>query len=255
MQKKYIPAHTKKNSKTSRKKVIISTVAVVLSLCALTVGMLVAKYLNEKSSDGLVRAKNFYFTSNLLDGEEHTLAPDSTGSTSVTFTLGNHEDDLRFSEVDIEYTVTLDDGSTVKEIDKGTLPANGAVNDVEVTVSGLQEGKTYTVTAVGKGGYTKTLTATIVVPAKAAQLYYHIDNSAGEYTLLTVWNEGDKEGHVQIKYAGIPDNTNPDMAEWRTGDNNNHSVMIKPHESKVFRFFNATNVHVAGSGAKPKELY
>lgn len=211
---------------------IISAIAVVLSLCALTVGMLVAKYLNDRSSDGLVRAKNFYFTSNFLDGKEHTLAP---GSTSVTFTLGNHEDDLRYSEMDIEYTVTVDNGATITN-DKGTL-AKGSVKDAEVTVSNLKTGK-YTVTAVGTGGYSKTLTATIVVPAKAAQLYQRQESPTGEYILLTVWNEGDAAGKVTIEYTGIPDNTNPNMTAWRTGES--HEVEIGPHESKVFRFFGGT---------------
>ncbi len=246
MQNKHIPTHVKKNSKISRKKVIISTVAVVLSLCLLAVGMLVAKYLNEKNSNGLVTAKNFYFTSNLLDGEEHKLAP---GSASFTFTLGNHEDDLRYSEVDIEYTVTVDNGATVESNGTGTL-ASGSVKDAEVTVSNLQPGTTYTVTAVGTGGYSKTLTATIVVPAKEAQLYQYQDSSSGEYTLLTVWNEGDEAGNVTVAYTGIPDNTNSDMRDWRT--NESHSVTIEPHESKVFRFFGGT---VTVTGAETKELY
>ncbi len=246
MQKKHIPTRVKEKLKINRKKVIISTVAVVLSLCLLTVGMLVAKYLNEKKSNGLVTAKNFYFTSNLLDGEEHKLAP---GSTSFTFTLGNHEDDLRYSEVDIEYTVTVDNGATVDTNGTGTL-AKGSVKDAEVTVSNLQPGTTYTVTAVGTGGYSKTLTATIAVPAKAAQLYQYQDSSSGEYTLLTVWNEGDEAGNVTVAYTGIPDNTNSDMRDWRT--NESHSVTIEPHQSKVFRFFSGT---VTVTGAETKELY
>ena len=273
MRKKYIPAHAEKNSKISRKKVIISAIAVVLSLCALMTGMFVAKYLNERSSDNLVIAKNFYFTSNLLDGKEHTLAP---GSTSVTFTLGNHEDDLRYSEVDIDYTVTVQrvQEATDSDGDTGTnntgasatgtndtgIPENGngqgaaetpengivqdaaetpengdaqdaagtpenggaqdaaetpenasvqdaegtlthgSVQDAEVTVSDLQPG-TYIITAVGKekapaaseqgyskigeGGYSKTLTATIVVPPKETRLYYYIDPVS--YTHLDVY--------------------------------------------------------------------
>ncbi len=245
MQKKHIPTRIKEKLKINRKKVIISTVAVVLSLCLLTVGMLVAKYLNEKKSNGLVTAKNFYFTSSLLDGEEHKLA---SGSTSFTFTLGNHEDDLRYSEVDIEYTVTVDNGATVDTNGTGTL-AKGSVKDAEVTVSNLQPG-TYTVTAVGKGGYSKTLTATVVVPEKETKIYYQIDDSAGAYTLLTVWNEGDESGSVTVAYTGIPDNTNSDMTDWHT--NESHQVTIAPHESKRFRFFSGT---VSVTGAETKELY
>lgn len=211
------------------------------------IGMLVAKYLNKKTSDGLVKAKDFYFTSNLLNGKEHTLAIDST---SFTFTLGNHEDDLRYSEVDISYEVTVDNGATVTSGGSGTL-AKDVISDAEVTVSNLQPG-TYHIKAVGTGGYSKTLTATIVVPEKETKLYYHVDGSAGEYTLLTVWNEGDKEGSVTVEYTGIPDNTNLDMASWRT--NENHTVTVKPHESKQFRFFGET-VNINVTGADAKELY
>ncbi len=245
MQKKHFPIFAKKFAKLNRKKVIISTIAVVLSLCVLMVGMLAAKYLNERSSDGLVKAKNFYFTSSLLDGEEHKLA---SGSTSFTFTLGNHEDDLRYSEVDIFYEVTVDNGAEITSGGSGTL-ASGSIQDKEVTVSNLQPG-TYTVTAVGKGGYSKTLTATIVVPEMETKIYYHIDDSSSEYTLLTVWNEGDKEGNVTVAYTGIPDNTNSDMTDWRTNDS--HQLTIKPHESKQFRFFSGT---VNVTGAQAKELY
>ncbi len=245
MQKKHITVFSEKISKLSRKKVIISTVAVVLSLCVLAVGMLVAKYLNERESDGLVKAKNFYFTSNLLDGKEHTLA---LGSTSFTFTLGNHEDDLRYSEVDISYEVTVDNGATVTSGGSGTL-AKDVISDAEVTVSNLQPG-TYHIKAVGTGGYSKTLTATVVVPDKETKLYYSIDDSAGEYILLTVWNEGDNAGSVTVEYTGIPDNTNPDMTDWRT--NGSQTVQIAPHESKQFRFFSGT---VSVTGAQTKELY
>lgn len=253
MRKKYIPTYSKKNIKITGKKVIISTIAVVLSLCVLTVGMFVAKYINEESSEGLVIAKNFYFTSNLLDGKEHTLAPDST---SVKFTLGNHEDELRYSEVDIEYTVTVDNGATVtNDTGTGTLPT-GEIRDAEVTISNLQPGTTYNVKAVGKGGYTKTLKATIVVPKSEEQIYYHEDKSSAEYILLTVWNEGDVTGEVTINYIGIPDNINPNMTGWKKSEGStkvSKQVEIGPHESKVFRFFGETDIEVTDAAAK--ELY
>ncbi len=227
-------------------KVIILTVLGVLLLCAISGGFVAAKYINEKSSTGVIGAKNFYFTSNFLDGTLHTLAP---GTTSVSFSVGNHEDDLRYSEVKINYTVTVDNGATI-ENGTGTL-ASGAVNDAEITVSGLTAGKTYTVTATGTGGYSKTLTATIVVAQSQSKLYYNVDNSAADYILLTVWNEGDADGNVTISYTGIPDNTNPDMGDWQT-NGTSKAVAIPAHASKVFRFFGGT---VTVNGAESKELY
>jgi len=237
----------------SRTKGIIFTAAVVFTLCALTVGMVYAKYVDERSSNGLIGADVFYFTSNLLDGKEHTIAP---GSTSFSFTLGNHEDDLRWSKVDVEYKYFVtDEGGNMIDQGTGVLPKDD-INDHKITASGLQGGKTYTVTATGTGGYSKTLTAKIVVPPKTKQLYYHIDTSADEYTLLTVWNEGDIPGIVTIQYKGIPDNTNPNMGGWLAGVDQlvtADSITIDAHESKVFRFFGGKNISVIG--AKAKELY
>ncbi len=205
--------------------------ALALGLCLVLflVGAVLARYQHQFRSDDSVRAKEFYFTSDFLDGETHTLAP---GSTGLTFTLGNHADDLRISEMDIDYTVTVEPAATVTPA-SGTL-AKGAKADAEITLSNLRPG-TYTVTAVGKGGFSKTLTATVVVPAEAARAYYHIDAVPGEYILLTVWNEGEKAQDVTIQYTGIPDNTNPNMSGWTT--NGTKKITVDPHSSMVFRFF------------------
>jgi len=217
--------------------------AVCLVLFALLMGTAIGRYQRQLKSESAVKAQEFYFTSDFLDGGTHTLAP---GSTEVTFTLGNHADELRYSEVDIAYEVTVDNGATVDK-ETGTLAQNEK-SDATVTIKGLQSGSTYTVTATGKGGYEKTLTATIVVLEEKAQLYYHLDNVPGEYLLLTVWNEGDEEGTVTIKYTGIPDNTNPNMTDWTT-DGSPKTVTIDAHTSKVFRFFGG-NVSVTGAAQK-----
>lgn len=230
------------HKKYGKMKLIIM-IAVILSLCTITGTLVLAKYINQKNSAGLVGAKHFYFTSNLLDGKTHTFAP---GIESVTFTLGNHIDDLRCSELNIEYNITVTNGAT---IDKSTgILEKDKVQDIEVTISNLKAGE-YIVTATGNGGYTKTLTATIVVSEEVSQSYYFLDTSSPEYITLTVWNEGDKAGLVTITYTGIPDNTNPNMADWRT--NESKQVEIGPHESKVFRFFSGD---VSVTGATPKTL-
>ncbi len=217
--------------------VAVAALAVSLVLLVVLVSTAVGRYQHELSSEGSVRAKEFYFTSDFLDGKTHTLAP---GSTRLSFTLGNHADELRFSEVDVAYdvTVTPADGVTV-ENSRGTLTKN-ARSDSTVTIKGLQPGNTYTVTATGTGGYSKTLTATINVLPGGGKLYYHLET--GEYTLLTVWNEGNEDGTVTITYTGIPDNTNPNMRDWLT--NAARTVQIKAHESRVFRFFDAAAVTV-----------
>ncbi len=221
----------------SKTKLIFFMLAMIISLCAITGGLVLAKYFTQKDSNGYVTAKNFYFTSNFLDGKVHTIAP---GINSITFNLSNHDDDLRYSEVDIAYTVEVTNGATITN-NTGILK-KGNIEDTEVTISNLNVG-TYNITATGTGGYVKKLTATIVI-SEEANIYYYLDNSSQEYTTVTVWNEGDKAGTVTITYKGIPDNTNPNMIGWMT--NSSKQVTINPHESIVLRFFSG-DVFVDGA--------
>ncbi len=238
--------------KNGRKKFSLAAIelAACIALAVVMIGAVVGKYLHKFDSNGSVRAMDFYFTGDFLDGKTHALTP---GTTELSFTMGNHADELRFSEMDIKYTVTVTkadgtaaDGVTIESA-TGTL-TKGVMSDKTVTVKDLTPG-TYTITAVGEGGYTKTLTAKINIPAAANNVFYHKD-STGDYILLTVWNDGDTDGSVAITYTGIPDNTNPNMTDWAEGSETNKismpNITIAAHESKVFRFFSG-DVEVTGA--------
>lgn len=246
--------------RTKKKSAGAAALAVCFVLLVILTGAVIGRYQHQLGSDSAGRALEFYFTSDLLDGGTHTLAP---GSTEVTFTLGNHADELRYSEMDIHYDITVKSTNGTTAIVKNAEGAESAVGtlakdtqaDAKVTISNLEAG-TYTVTAVGRGGYEKSLTATIVVPEKTAQIYQHQDNIPGEYILLTVWNEGDVAGEVTISYKGIPDNTNPNMTAWGTGGETAkvENVTIEPHESKIFRFFEATEINVTDAKSNKVEV-
>lgn len=253
MGKRYRPGYL--SDKVKKKRVGTAVFAVFLVLLAIVVGAVIGRYQRQLSSDNSVKAKEFYFTSDFLDGETHTLAP---GSTQVEFTLGNHADELRFSEVDIDYTVTVTpaDDVTVEYGNTGKRLDENAKQDNTVTIKGLKPG-TYTVTAKGTGGYEKTLTTTIIVPEEKGQLYFHEEQNA-DYTLLTVWNEGNAAGEVTVSYTGIPDNTNPNMTDWETGGatSKEQTVEIPSHTSKVFRFFGDSEdrvITVTGADVQEKE--
>lgn len=245
MGKRYIPRPGRGEKKKSA-GASAAALAVCLVLIAVLTGVVIGRYQTRIKAGAAVRVPEFYFTSDFLDGGTHTLAP---GSTEVSFTLGNHADDLRFSEVDIDYTITVtsDNGTTATvKNSAGTLEKN-TLADAEITISDLQAG-TYTITATGKGGFEKELKATVRVLPSGAQLYQHQETVPGEYILLTVWNEGETAGDVTIKYTGIPDNTNPNMRSLET--DGSIQVQIDPHESKVFRFFGGT---LTVTGAADKE--
>lgn len=264
MGKRHIPKNLRRKGKKKSAAAAVAALVVCLVLLVLfvpMVGTVFGRYQRQIRSDGWVKAYDFYFTSNLLDGGTHTLAP---GSKEVTFTLSNHADELRYSEVDINYEVKVTDKSgdpvvvTITSYNEGTVPGDTGTlkmnqkSDAEVTISGLQAG-TYTVTATGDGGYKKTLTAEIKVLPEDAKLYWNTENVSDGYTLLTVWNEGDTSGNVTIEYTGIPDNTNPNMEGWKT-NGQKEDIKIEPHESKVFRFFGETVTVKKVTGAEKKSF-
>lgn len=205
--------------------------AIVLILAG--IGVAVARYLYREESDSPVKAKEFYFTSSLLDGGTHTFSP---GTESVTFTLTNHADALRYSEMPIAYTVTVSPSAEIVG-GAGTL-AGGVISDTVVTVSNLQPGISYTVTASADGGYHQILSATVVVSEPV--LYKHLDTTNSEYVLLTVWSQG-YLGDVTITAPGtvIPDNTDEVMRTAQTGDPFTDSVSFQSSRycSHTYRFF------------------
>lgn len=227
----------------AKKKYMFAGMAVCVVLLVALIGTAIGRYQRQIRSEGYVKAKEFYFTSDFLDGRTHTVTPEGTAA-AFTFTLGNHADDLRFSEVDITYEVkvTPGDGVTVEYHNTEKKLANGEKHDDNVTVKGLTPGETYTVTATGTGGYQKTLTATVKVLSTEPKVYKYLDTTSSEYVLLTVWTQG-YQGSVTITPppAGglIPDNTDPVMnsvqtnAEFTDAD----SFTDNGYSSHTYRFF------------------
>ncbi len=240
MGKRQIPRHLNHAGKKKSAGITVAVPAVCLLLLVILVGAVIGRYQRQFGSGGSVRAKEFYFTSDFLDGSTHTLAP---GSTEVKFSLSNHADELRWSEVDIAYEVTVEPtGGATLSNGSGTLDKD-AKSDKEVTITGLTPG-TYTVTAVGTGGYKKTLTATIKVLPVESVVYKYLDTTNSEYVLLTVWAQGYK-GSVTIQPPEglIPDNTDLKMKDATTGaeftdeESFNTPGNAEGYSSHTYRFF------------------
>lgn len=248
-----------------KKKYMFAGAAVCLVVLVALIGTAIGRYQRQIRSEGYARAKEFYFTSDFLDGRTHTITPEGTAA-AFTFTLGNHADDLRFSEVDITYevTVTPGNGVTVHYGNTGKKLANGEKHDDKVTVEGLTPGETYTVTATGTGGYQKTLTATVKVLSTEPKVYKYLDTTSSEYVLLTVWAQGYR-GSVTITPPPakglIPDNTDPVMKDVLTGAVITDTTSFSDdsgYSSHTYRFFGsgvtAADFAVTYDGSKTAEV-
>ena len=221
-------------------RLLVSAVIVIAVLVG--AGSAYARFLSKSTQYSSVSSPAFYFESDFLrvGGKSYSV---SAGTTSVSFILSNYEDDLRFAEDSVSYTVTASGGTLSSA--SGTL-AGGAKSSVTVTLSDLVAGQTYTVTATASAGYEKTISASFTVEEPANKLYMNTDATDPSFVLLTVWSQ-DISGSVTVEFpAGlIPDNTDPVMAgvdnyvagEYVAGDFSDATSFASSYSSHVYRFF------------------
>ena len=212
----------------------------LLAVLVLAVAAVSAKYVQKTQSKNDALAKGFYFTSDLLDGKTHNVtALGSDGTASVTITLQNHADELRYSETKIDYTVTvMGEGSPTIDKPTGTIAA-GKGNDAKVTISGLKVGETYTVTAKTENTYQQEIQGKIIVNEPDLNVYSSVEGT--DPVEVTVWTV-DYSGNVKMTYPSgwIPDNNNYMMGDWKTNGGFQTFSMDK-NQSHVFRFFKGSN--------------
>lgn len=185
-----------------KKYAIAAAAAVILAGSVFFAGNTYARYMQTSVQEGTAQAAEFYFNSDLLNGSNHVLAPQTT---SITFTLENAADKLRISQVDIEYSIETDGGTLSKT--SGILKADAAEAQT-ITLSNLEAGKTYTVSATGENGYEKTLTATFTVLNEESAVTKKVENKAG-YVELTVTAQN-FTGDIDITF---PESLNADNTD------------------------------------------
>lgn len=271
-----------KNKDKNRIAIVVYIVLAVI-LLALVVGTVYARYVYSKARTGTVTSREFYFSSDYLtkSGTEYFLNP---GTTGLTFTLKNHADALRYSENTVTYTVEVTGTGASVDLPGGTLNAN-QISDAAVTLSGLTDGQSYTVTATGRssyfdsngvektdaqGGYVEVLQATFTVLEASAKVYQHVANPSGSpYVVLTVWTEN-VAGLASIEFPDglIPDGTDPALTgienynsgtgEYDGDEFNDNDSFAVAYASRTYRFFKAANyaggdftVTVDGKTAEP----
>lgn len=239
--------------KRQQKKWMILGGLLLALLIAGGIGMVSAKYSQSGSDQKMVKAPEFYFTSDLLTADEYPNYVLNSSVQQVTFLLRNRADELRTSEVPIAYNVTVNGA----ELRSGTIAA-GASDDVAVTLSNMEPGETYTVTATGEAGYTQTLKATFTVSNKDENVYKNLMVSQDGYLLLTVWTHN-VEGELSVAFpdALIPDNTNTHMQtvyNKDAGGSSSFTAAFGKYHSQTYRFFgtggtyNADDFWVSVSG-------
>ncbi len=213
----------KKSTYVQKKSIFLVALILVLVLA----GGTLAKYVFNGDGEVLIFANRFYFSSNLLTKDESSYTL-NMATEEVSFTLRNYDDVLRPSEESFSYTISVKcegeegTGGAVLDTTSGEFAA-GVVASKTIKLSGLTEGKTYVVTAVGDSaadtdstldGYRKTIEARFIISENNIEIYQEVDTSNDAYVLLNVWTEN-LAGDVTINYPTglIPDNTDSVMED------------------------------------------
>ena len=225
------------------RKFVVPLVLVLAFAVTLSIGGIYAKYVKSYRDTGLIISKTMYFASDCLteEGAAYTIS-----DTEVTIKLMNYPDELRVSEIPVNYIISVEpnDGVDVSS-NSGSLGEYDFKRDsVEIVISGLQRGKTYTVTALGENGYKKTLSATFTVVPEENQFYYSITQNE-YYVLLTVWTENIK-GAAKINFPNtlLPDNTDAILRDVTKAQGyfTDEESFEKEYSSRTYRFFKTNEI-------------
>ena len=231
--------------KSKKKNNLAISILIVLLICSL-VGGAGAKYVFEKYGRGLFSAKVFYFESNLLKDKnvEYILNPTAT---SISFTISNSIDELRYADDDITWGYSVN--GIVVEKDK--VLEKGKSSSETITLSNLERGKSYVVKATGRAGYVKDIYATFTVSDTDKNIYQYLEKKDG-YVVLTVWTEN-LSGEVTVSFPSglIPDSTDEQLRSVHNYNENTGKYMSasfvddisfsKVYSSKTYRFFVSGN--------------
>ena len=114
-----------------RKKVKrISFPMFVVSIALVIAGIAAAGYMMSNRQSGIISARNFYFTSDLLKEEsEGAVYYIDSHADSFAIKLYNYDDPKRRTQADIEYRITVD-GGTTSHSSSGTLTAGESGEDL-----------------------------------------------------------------------------------------------------------------------------
>ena len=225
------------------RKFVVPLVLVLAFAVTLSIGGIYAKYVKSYRDTGLIISKTMYFASDCLteEGAAYTIS-----DTEVTIKLMNYPDELRVSEIPVNYIISVEpnDGVDVSSNSGSLGEYDFERASVEIVISGLQRGKTYTVTAFGENGYKKTLKATFKVAPDENNLYYDIAQNE-YYVLLTVWTEN-VTGDVTITFPDtlLPDNTDALLREvtQTQGTFSDAESFVKEYSSRTYRFFKTNEI-------------
>ena len=221
---------------------------IFLILIIMLAGAVFAKYVIDKRPATLVTAGSFYFQSDLLsDDASMKTYTYQEGVDEISVILQNNIDDLRFSEVDIYYTVKITDiaGNQIQDKNGNTVANRtgklnkGSIDTKTVSFSNLATGS-YIVTANSTAPYEKEIRANFILTEENESIEYNVRDTVNSPVIQLTITTNDYSGNVRITQpqGTTPDTTNLDISDNNTGYNGGSKTINYPANAElVIQFF------------------
>lgn len=183
----------------------------ILLLCT---GIVAARYYLSSSQSGIISAKNFYFTSNMLKEETESAkyVIDSQKS-SFCVEIYNYADEKRVSADEIKYKVTVTGGMLTGSAEKdGTGSLTGGTKSTgKIEVQPDSSAAEIIVTVESTSPYQKKLTA-VFTPGDGSTCMVEDTSGKRAAVLTMVWKEMSAERNNKVAIT-LPAGVVPDQAD------------------------------------------
>ncbi len=227
------------------KNKFILIVAFVVTI--LFIPPVLAKYYQLVGTGVVYETEDFYFESDLLKSDtEINSYTYQKGINSIKVTISNNIDSLRYTEIPIQYVVSIKSlsGEIVKDtdgkvIDDVTGSFNGSgIDSRTVEFSKLSAGA-YKITATSTSPYQKILQAIFYLTDVEEDITYQLSDSASSPILYLTVLTADYSGNIRITFPEqiIPDSTDVHFQNVDINGTFNVVIPFKANSEYTFPFF------------------
>ena len=178
-----------------RKHKIISTSILLVLVAFFIVGIVYAKYIYNIINNYILESKKFYFNSSVLsmNNKQYQINNwDGISTYFVTVDVSNKKTDERYTNSDIEYTISVECDDTkltcVTSKNSGTIRKESHTDSYQVTITPkvsftAGESISFKTIASSTYPYEKELSATYTLNVVNSMFTYNIDDASGELAL------------------------------------------------------------------------